>query len=149
VNGDSVVWTDHENRSTAFPLPTASRPAISNSLAEAAIYLGASPDELVLAQASRFYHFRDGVLVSISDAYDNRLRIFRDVLGRIQRLDNGAGRALLLRYDRGHIVAVDYQVFRAEEDREFVWVTEQNVVAYRYDEQWRLIEATNAVGESE
>ncbi|MFC6339727.1 DUF6531 domain-containing protein, partial [Pseudomonas karstica] len=41
VNGDSVMWTDHENRSTAFPLPTASRPAISNSLAEAAIYLGA------------------------------------------------------------------------------------------------------------
>ncbi|QJI32719.1 type IV secretion protein Rhs [Pseudomonas sp. ADAK18] len=149
VNGDSVVWTDHENRSTTFPLPTVSRPAITNSLAEAAIYLGALPDELVLAQASRFYHFRDGLLVSISDAYDNRLRISRDVLGRIQRLDNGAGRALLLRYDRGHIVAVDYQVFRAEGDQEFVWVTEQNVVSYRYDDAWRLLEATNAVGESE
>ncbi|MFC6299120.1 DUF6531 domain-containing protein, partial [Pseudomonas spelaei] len=86
VNGESVVWTDHENRSTVFPLPTVSRPSISNSLAEAAIYLGASPDELVLAQASRFYHFRDGLLTSISDAYDNRLRISRDVLGRIQRL---------------------------------------------------------------
>jgi RHS repeat-associated protein len=149
VNGDSVVWTDHENRSTTFALPTASRPEISNSLAEAAIYLGASPDELVLAQASRFYHFRDGSLVSISDAYDNSLRISRDVLGRIQRLDNGVGRALLLRYDRGHIVAIDYQVFRAEGDREFVWVTEQNLVSYRYDDAWRLIEATNAVGESE
>ncbi|WP_236422197.1 DUF6531 domain-containing protein, partial [Pseudomonas syringae] len=78
VSGDSVVWTDHENRRTEFPLPTASRPAITNSLAEAAIYLGDLPDELVLAQASRFYHFRDGVLVSISDAYDNRLRISRD-----------------------------------------------------------------------
>ncbi|MCZ7019064.1 hypothetical protein, partial [Salmonella enterica] len=29
------------------------------------------------------------------------------------------------------------------------WVTEQNVVSYRYDEQWRLLEAINAVGESE
>ncbi|VVO28924.1 hypothetical protein PS708_04834 [Pseudomonas fluorescens] len=45
VSGDSVVWTDHENRSTPLPLPTASRPAITNSLAEAAIYLGAVPDE--------------------------------------------------------------------------------------------------------
>ncbi|WP_043293704.1 MULTISPECIES: DUF6531 domain-containing protein, partial [unclassified Pseudomonas] len=101
VSGDSVVWTDHENRSIEFPLPTVARPAITNSLAEAAIYLGTSPDELVLAQASRFYHFRDGVLVSISDAYDNRLRISRDFLGRIERLDNGAGCALFLRYSSG------------------------------------------------
>ncbi|RDS88791.1 type IV secretion protein Rhs, partial [Pseudomonas fluorescens] len=108
VSGDSVVWTDHENRSIEFPLPTVARPAITNSLAEAAIYLGSSPDELVLAQASRFYHFRDGVLVSISDAYDNRLRISRDYLGRIERLDNGVGRSLFLRYAFGHIVAVDY-----------------------------------------
>ncbi|MDI3253151.1 MULTISPECIES: DUF6531 domain-containing protein, partial [unclassified Pseudomonas] len=27
VSGDSVVWTDHENRSTTLPLPTDSRPA--------------------------------------------------------------------------------------------------------------------------
>ncbi len=78
VSGDSVVWTDHETALFRFRLPTSTRPAITNSLAEAAIYLGALPDELVLAQASRFYHFRDGVLVSISDAYDNRLRIARD-----------------------------------------------------------------------
>ncbi|MFP3520266.1 hypothetical protein SB766_29200, partial [Pseudomonas sp. SIMBA_077] len=84
---------------------TVSRPAITNSLAEAAIYLGASPDELVLAQASRFYHFRDGVLTTISDAYDNRLRLCRDRSGRIERLDNGAGRSLLLRYELDRIVA--------------------------------------------
>jgi len=149
VVGESVVWTDHENRSTTFPLPSETRPAISNSLAEAAIYLGAAPDELVLVQSSGCYHFRDGVLTSISDAYDNRLRISRDVLGRIERLDNGAGRAFLFRYDRAHIVAVDYQVQRAEGRQEYVWVTEQNVVAYRYDDAWRLVEATNAVGESE
>jgi len=149
VSGDSVVWTDHENRSIEFPLPTVARPAITNSLAEAAIYLGTSPDELVLAQASRFYHFRDGVLVSISDAYDNRLRISRDFLGRIERLDNGAGCALFLRYSSGHIVAVDYQVQRAKGYEPYEWVTEQNVVSYAYDDAGRLVSATNAVGESE
>ncbi|NWE40088.1 RHS repeat protein, partial [Pseudomonas yamanorum] len=144
VSGETVVWTDHENRSTTFPLPSATRPAITNSLAEAAIYLGALPDELVLAQTSLFYHFRDGVLTSISDAYDNRLRISRDYSGRIQRIDNHVGQGLLLRYDRGHIVAVDYQM-----QRELDWVTEQNAVSYKYDDAWRLVEATNAVGESE
>ncbi|WP_339472494.1 DUF6531 domain-containing protein, partial [Pseudomonas sp. EL_65y_Pfl1_R83] len=44
VSGDSVVWTDHENRSTTLPLPSVSRPEITNSLAEAAIYLGSLPD---------------------------------------------------------------------------------------------------------
>nr|WP_314568682.1 RHS repeat-associated core domain-containing protein [uncultured Pseudomonas sp.] len=149
VSGDSVVWTDHENRSTTLPLPTVSRPAITNSLAEAAIYLGALPDELVLAQASRFYHFRDGVLTAISDAYDNRLRIFRNYLGQIERLDNGVGRSLFLRYASGRIVAVDYQVERAVDEGPFVWVTEQNVVSYAYDSNGRLVSATNAVGESE
>ncbi|WP_426134503.1 RHS repeat-associated core domain-containing protein [Pseudomonas sp. PWP3-1b2] len=149
VVGDSVVWTDHENRITEFPLPTVSRPAITNSLAEAAIYLGSLPDELVLAQGSRFYHFRDGSLTAISDTYDNRLRIFRDLLGRVERLDNGVGRSLLLRYEHGHIVAVDYQVHRAEGPGPLVWVTEQNVVSYSYDDIGRLTSATNAVGESE
>ncbi|VVN98717.1 hypothetical protein PS706_02518 [Pseudomonas fluorescens] len=149
VSGDSVVWTDHENRSTPLPLPTASRPAITNSLAEAAIYLGAVPDELVLSQGSRFYHFRDGVLTAISDAYDNRLRISRNYLGQIERLDNGVGRSLFLRYASGRIVAVDYQIERAVDDGPFVWVTEQNVVSYAYDAGGRLVCATNAVGESE
>ncbi|WP_248730657.1 DUF6531 domain-containing protein, partial [Pseudomonas sp. MWU13-2517] len=149
VSGDSVLWTDHENRSTEFPLPTELRPAITNSLAEAAIYLGALPDELVLAQASRFYHFRDGVLTAISDAYDNRLRIVRDRSGRIERLDNGVGRSLCLRYELGRIVAVDYQVQRAKGHESFAWVTEQTVVSYAYDALGRLVSATNAVGECE
>ncbi|NWD82080.1 RHS repeat protein, partial [Pseudomonas reactans] len=149
VSGDSVVWTDHENRSTTLPLPTVSRPAITNSLAEAAIYLGVLPDELVLSQGSRFYHFRDGVLTAISDAYDNRLRIFRNYLGQIERLDNGVGRSLFLRYASGRIVSVDYQIERAVDDGPFVWVTEQNVVSYAYDNLGRLVCATNAVGESE
>ncbi|WP_407058073.1 RHS repeat-associated core domain-containing protein [Pseudomonas marginalis] len=149
VSGNSVVWTDHENRSTTLPLPSVSRPAITNSLAEAAIYLGAVPDELVLAQSSRFYHFRDGALTAISDAYDNRLRIARDFLGRIERLDNGVGRSLFLRYASGRIVAVDYQIQRIVDEGPYVWVTEQTVVSYAYDGAGRLVSATNAVGESE
>lgn len=149
VVGESVVWTDHENRSTTFPLPRVARPAITNSLAEAAIYLGSQPDELVLAQDLRFYHFRDGALACVSDAYDNRLRVSRDVSGRIQRLDNDAGRALLLRYAQDHIVAVDYQVLDAKSVSDDAWVTRQTLVSYRYDAHRRLIEATNAVGESE
>ncbi|WP_353630322.1 RHS repeat-associated core domain-containing protein [Pseudomonas poae] len=149
VSGDSVVWTDHENRSTALPLPTASRPAITNSLAEAAIYLGDLPDELVLAQASRFYHFRNGLLTAISDAYDNRLRISRDFLGRIERVSNSVGRSLFLRYSSDRIVAVEYQIQRAKGYEPYVWVTELIVVSYTYDELGRLVSATNAVGETE
>jgi YD repeat-containing protein len=68
----------------------------------------------------------------------------RDGQDRIDRLDNGAGRALRLRYDRTQLIAVDYQVFHASE-----WATEQTLVRYRYDARQRLLEATNAVGESE
>jgi len=149
VSGESVVWTDHENRRTELPLPTVSRPAITNSLAEAAIYLGAAPDELVLAQEARFYHFLDGTLSAISDAYDNRLRISRDYSGRIERLDNGVGRSLLLRYVAGRIVAVDYQVQRAKGREPFEWITEFCIVSYAYDDRGRLVSATNAVGETE
>ncbi|MGG7651821.1 DUF6531 domain-containing protein, partial [Pseudomonas sp. ES4] len=103
IDGDSVIWIDHENRRTTFPLPNIERPAIHNSLSRAAIYLGDEPEELILAQAgekSRFFHFRAGRLTAISDAYGNRLTVQRDISDRIKRLDNGAGRSLLLRYDR-------------------------------------------------
>ncbi|MCU1750101.1 DUF6531 domain-containing protein, partial [Pseudomonas sp. 6D_7.1_Bac1] len=152
IDGNDVVWIDHENRRTRFPRPSAERPAIHNSLSRAAIYLGDDRDELILAQAGetpRFYHFRDGRLTAISDAYDNRLRISRDRFDRIKRLDNGAGRALLLRYDRRHLIAVDYQVFLPADSLDEVWKTEQTLVSYRYDERDQLIEATNAAGESE
>ncbi|WP_192560155.1 RHS repeat-associated core domain-containing protein [Pseudomonas allokribbensis] len=147
VDGASVVWVDHENRRTRFPLPSVERPAIHNSLSRAAIFLGDEPEELIVAlagEAARFYHFRAGRLTFISDAYGNRLRITRDRQDRIERLDNGVGRSLLLRYERAHLVAVDYQVFC-----ESVWRTEQTLVSYRFDARHRLIEATNSVGESE
>ncbi|MHC8372923.1 RHS repeat-associated core domain-containing protein [Pseudomonas sp. MDT1-85] len=152
IEGDQVIWIDHENRRTTFPIPSAERPAIHNSLSRAAIYLGDDPEELILAQAgndARFYHFHNGRLTAISDAYANRLRISRDRQARIQRLDNGAGRALLLRYDRAHLIAVDYQVFVPAQTLDEAWHTEQTLVSYRYDECDQLIEASNAAGESE
>ncbi|MHC8301089.1 RHS repeat-associated core domain-containing protein [Pseudomonas sp. ZS1P83] len=152
IDGESVIWIDHENRRTPFPLPNRERPAIHNSLSRAAIYLGDQPEELILAQAgddARFFHFHNGRLTTISDAYDNRLRITRDRQDRIKRLDNGAGRALLLRYDRSHLVAVDYQHFVPAQTLDEAWQTAQTLVSYRYDERSQLIEATNAAGESE
>ncbi|MGG7674886.1 DUF6531 domain-containing protein, partial [Pseudomonas sp. WC2] len=144
---DDVVWVDHENRRTQFPLPNVSRPAIHNSLSRAAIFLGDEPEELILAlagDAARFYHFRAGRLTAISDAYGNRLTVQRDRSDRVHRLDNGAGRSLLLRYDRAQLIAVDYQVFQRGE-----WATEQTLVSYCYDARQRLLAATNAVGDSE
>ncbi|KOX99390.1 RHS repeat-associated core domain-containing protein [Pseudomonas nunensis] len=152
IDGENVVWIDHENRRTTFPLPNTERPAIHNSLSRAAIYLGEEPDELILAQAgeeTRFYHFHNGFLTAISDGYDNRLRITRDRQARIKRLDNGAGRALLLRYVHSHLIAVDYQVFRPAQTLDDAWHTEQTLVSYDYDERDQLIAAINAAGESE
>lgn len=156
INGDEVIWTDHENRVTTFPMPSEQRPAITNSLSEAAIFIGGDPSELVLTQAGerkQFYHFRfdskGATLIAISDNYDNRLHITRDIHGRIKRVDNGAGRALLVRYDRKHIVAIDYQQFVPADTLEDAWSSVQTLVTYTYDAQQRLTKATNAAGESE
>jgi RHS repeat-associated protein len=152
LDGDTVTWVDHENRRTAFPLPSLARPAIHNSLSRAAIYLGEQPEELIVAlagESARFYHFLGGRLSAISDAYGNRLTVQRDPSGRIQRLDNGAGRCLLLHYERRHLVAIDYQSLHVADTLAEAWRTEQTLVSYRYDARFRLIEATNAAGESE
>ncbi|VVP43350.1 RHS repeat-associated core domain-containing protein [Pseudomonas fluorescens] len=153
---DGVLWTDHENRQTRLPLPTQQRPAITNSLAQAAIYLGSAPDELIVTQAGktpRFYHFQANRLTTISDAYDNQLHLSYDSVGRIQRIDNRAGRSLQLRYDGSYITALDYQQSRPEYtdrgERQVPWVTIQTLVTYEYNTQGQLIRATNAAGEPE
>ncbi|CAI8867651.1 RHS repeat-associated core domain-containing protein [Pseudomonas sp. IT-P291] len=152
LHDEQVLWIDPKNHCTPFPRPTATRPVIHNRLSRAAIYLGEEPDELILALAgdrARFYHFHNGRLSAISNAYGNRVTVQRDRLDRIQRLDNGADRALLLRYDLKHLMAVDYQVFQRSGPEAYTWRTEQTLVSYRYDARQRLIEATNAAGESE
>lgn len=152
ISGENVTWVDHENRRTPLPLPNSKRPAIHNSVARAAIFLGDAPEELVLAPAGGntcFYHFIKGQLAAISDAYGNRLTVQRDRSDRIMRLDNGAGRSLRLRYERRHLAAVEYQSFHPADTLEDAWRTEQTLVVYRYDACHRLIEASNALGESE
>ncbi|WP_394560153.1 RHS repeat-associated core domain-containing protein [Aquipseudomonas alcaligenes] len=155
LEGESLVWTDHENRRTSFPIPSEQRPAITNRLSRAAIYLGQDPAELILAQAGktpRFYHFRrdalGGYLIAISDAYGNRLALSRDLAGRPQRL-SGAGRALLLNYEGRRIVAVDYQIQRPAENEEASWQSVQTLVRYHYNEQGQLVAASNTLGETE
>ncbi|WP_278938506.1 RHS repeat-associated core domain-containing protein [Pseudomonas helleri] len=163
--GDELLWTDHENRQTRFPQPSAQRPAIINSLAKAAIYLGDQDGELILAHAgksSRFYHFNDLRLTAISDAYGNRLKITY-LQGRLHRIDNGAGRALLLRYTDARLSAVEYQQY--DDSREFAersndhyakcgihlerWSTLYTQVTYRYNAAGQLISASNALQETE
>ncbi|WP_163024197.1 DUF6531 domain-containing protein, partial [Pseudomonas viridiflava] len=156
LDDEGVLWIDNENRQTRFPMPTEHRPAITNSLAKAAIYLGNAPGELILTQAGkqpRFYHFRAGRLITISDAYDNQLQITYDLVDRVQRIDNNAGRSLLLRYEDRHIVAVDYQQQRPDYtdqgERQDPWATVQTLVTYQYNVKGQLVRATNAAGESE
>ncbi|WP_256664779.1 RHS repeat-associated core domain-containing protein [Pseudomonas sp. SZ57] len=156
LDEEGVVWIDNENRQTRFPMPTEHRPAITNSLAKAAIYLGTTPGELILTQAGnqpRFYHFRAGRLITISDAYDNQLQITYDLVDRVQRIDNNAGRSLLLRYEDRHIVAVDYQQQRPDYtdkgERQDPWATVQTLVIYQYNVKGQLVSATNAAGEGE
>ncbi|MFJ2333559.1 RHS repeat-associated core domain-containing protein [Pseudomonas helleri] len=163
--GDELLWTDHENRQTRFPQPSAQRPAIINSLSKAAIYLGDHDGELILAHAgksSRFYHFNDLRLTAISDAYGNRLKITYQQ-ERLHRIDNGAGRALLLRYTDARLSAVEYQQY--DDSREFAersndhyakcgthlerWATLYTQVTYRYNAAGQLISASNALEETE
>ncbi|TWR75856.1 RHS repeat domain-containing protein, partial [Pseudomonas saxonica] len=164
-DGDELLWTDHENRQTRFPRPTAQRPAITNSLARAAIYLGEKDGELILAQAGatrRFYHFQDLKLIAISDAYGNRLTItHRD--GRLHRIEDKFERALMLRYHNNRLCAVDYQYY--DHSREFIersdehyakhrvrlerWTTLHTAVSYTYNDAGQLIGAANALQETE
>lgn len=155
IEHDKVRWINDENLTTELPLPTKDIPVGINNLAEAAIYLGRDETEIILAQAhgQGFYHFKrtesGAQLEYISDKHDNRIVITRNLLGRIHRIHNTAGRGLLIRYEGSHIVGVDYQREIAADNMEDSWQTIQPLVNYRYNKQFQLIQATNAVGESE
>lgn len=152
---DKVLWINDENLTTELPLPTKDIPVGINNLAEATIYLGRDESEIILAQAhgQGFYHFKrtksGAQLEYISDKHDNRIVITRNLLGRIHRIHNTAGRGLLIRYEGSHIVGVDYQREVAADNMEDSWQTIQPLVNYRYNKQFQLIQVTNAVGESE
>lgn len=152
---DKVIWINDENLATELPLPSKETPIGVNNLAESAIYLGRDETEIILAQAhgQGFYHFKrtksGAQLEYISDKHDNRIVITRNLLGRIHRIHNTAGRGLLIRYQNNHIVGVDYQREIAADNLKDSWQTIQPLVNYRYNKQFQLIEATNAVNESE
>lgn len=156
---DGLLWTDSENRQTRFVWPGAQRPAITCAQVNAAIYLGDTDGELIIAQAGkhcRFFHFQNLKLSAVSDAYGNRLNIDWH-LGRLQRIDNGAGRALLLRYQQGLLCAVDYQHYDDSHEsgdargqqRADRWCTLHTLVTYRYNDAGQLTGASNALQETE
>ena len=148
-------WTTEENLTLELPLPTEEIPAGVNPLGEAAAYLGKDSNEYILAQAhgQGFYHFRQTKsgfqLESISDKYNNRIYLLRDITGKINRVHNGAGRALLLRYHNGHIIGVDYQQEIAGDTYEASWKTLQTIATYHYNPQNQLTKVTNTLGETE
>ncbi|AZS49737.1 RHS repeat protein [Entomomonas moraniae] len=153
---NNVIWTDHENRQITLPLPTEQCPAYTNNLAGAAIYLGNKDNEYILVQAGEqknIYHFArtqaGAQLEAISDNYGNKLHITRDLMGKIKRIHNGAGRALMLRYHNGHIIGVDYQKEIPGETIEQSWQTIHTLITYEYNERSQLIKATNAANETE
>ena len=162
-DGQSLLWTDPENRETRFPRPVGQRPDISACVTGPAIYRGDSDGELILAPAARprhFYHFQDLELSGISDAYGNRLSITWHT-ANLRRIDNGAGRALLLRHAHGRLCAVDYQQYDDSGEpgdtltghnagcRPERWSTLFTLVTYQYNDSGQLISASNALQETE
>lgn len=152
---DKVLWVNNENLTIELPLPTKETPIGVNNLAEAVIYQGNDESEIILAQAhgQGFYHFKrtnSGIqLEYISDKHNNRIVINRDGQGQIHRIHNTAGRGLLIRYEDNHIVGVDYQREIQSTNQDKIWQTIQPLVTYCYNEKHQLIQATNAINESE
>ncbi|MGL4917354.1 MAG: DUF6531 domain-containing protein, partial [Aeromonas allosaccharophila] len=98
-HGDSLTWWDQESLAIELPMPSATRPMITNQLSEAAVYLGDEPDEVIVAKAgSPFLHFtwhgKTGRLTAMSDLYGNRLTIRADEQGRPCWIENEGGLAL-------------------------------------------------------
>ncbi|WP_286089103.1 RHS repeat-associated core domain-containing protein [Pseudomonas sp. MWU13-3659] len=156
ADGQGVVWCDHENRRTRFPMPDSRRPFICNSLSNAAIFLGEAEGELVIAEAGerpRYLHFIDGRLVALSDAYDNRLTLGHDRAGRLEHVDNGAGNRLYLAYQGSRLVALELQVRQplldAKGREQAPWVRVATLASYHYNDAGQLTEACNGLDERE
>ncbi|WP_349921887.1 RHS repeat-associated core domain-containing protein [Aeromonas veronii] len=148
-HGETLIWWDDESLAIELPLPSGSMPMVTNRLAAAAVYLGDSDDEVILAKAgSPLLHFRwqgnEGRLTALSDAYGNRLTVRADEQGRPSWLENEGGLALRLVYQGERLCALELQQFDG-----LHWQPQSILQRYHYDEFGRLAAAENGVGEQE
>ncbi|MFM5080216.1 RHS repeat-associated core domain-containing protein [Aeromonas veronii] len=148
-HGDSLTWWDQESLAIELPMPSATRPMITNLLSEAAVYLGDEPDEVIVAKAgSPFLHFtwhgKTGRLTAISDLYGNRLTIRADEQGRPCWIENEGGLALRIVYQKAYLTAVELQHFDG-----INWQPEATLQRYYYDDAGHLVVAENGAGECE
>ncbi|MGY3925096.1 DUF6531 domain-containing protein [Aeromonas jandaei] len=148
-HGDSLTWWDQESLAIELPMPSATRPMITNQLSEAAVYLGDEPDEVIVAKAgSPFLHFtwhgKTGRLTAMSDLYGNRLTIRADEQGRPCWIENEGGLALRIVYQKAYLTAVELQHFDG-----INWQSEATLQRYYYDDAGHLVVAENGAGECE
>ncbi|CAM3543491.1 Putative deoxyribonuclease RhsC [Vibrio aerogenes CECT 7868] len=149
-----ALWHNDEYLSTAFPEPTAQCPQILNNLGEACIYLGAEPNQYILAAPEQpFYHFerRGDVarLVRLTDKYDNTLHLQYDNDDRVQAVLNPHGIALWVNYNEANLISsLELRTFSdTENGRE--WSTQRLLHQYQYNEHGQLIAERNEAGEGE
>ncbi|MDM5140240.1 DUF6531 domain-containing protein [Aeromonas bestiarum] len=148
-HGDTLTWWDQESLAIELPMPSVSRPMITNQLSEAAVYLGDKPDEVIVAKAgSPFLHFtwhgKTGRLTAMSDLYGNRLTIRADEQGRPYWIENEGGLALRIVYQKAYLAAVELQHFDG-----INWQPEATLQRYYYDDAGHLVVAENGAGECE
>ncbi|MGY3912081.1 RHS repeat-associated core domain-containing protein [Aeromonas piscicola] len=148
-HGDRLTWWDQESLAIELPMPSATRPMITNQLSEAAVYLGDEPDEVIVAKAgSPFLHFtwhgKTGRLTAMSDLYGNRLTIRADEQGRPCWIENEGGLALRIVYQKAYLAAVELQHFDG-----INWQPEATLQRYDYDDAGHLVVAENGAGECE
>ncbi|WP_421195460.1 RHS repeat-associated core domain-containing protein [Aeromonas enteropelogenes] len=148
-HGDILIWRDDESLATELPLPSASRPMVTNLLSEAAVYLGDNADEVIVAKAgSPFLHFtwhgNTGRLTTLSDAYGNRLTVRADSQGRPCWIENEGGLALRIVYQQAFLTAVELQRFDG-----INWLPQATLQRYYYDDAGHLVAAENGGGECE
>lgn len=148
-HGETLTWWDDESLAIELPLPSLARPVVTNLLSEAAVYLGDEVDEVIVAKAgSPFLHFtwhgNAGRLTAMSDVYGNRLIVRPDRQGRPCWVENDAGMALRIVYQKAFLTAVELYHFDG-----INWQPQATLQRYYYDEAGHLVTAENGVGECE
>ena len=147
--GETLIWRDNESLAVELPLPSTTRPMITNRVSEAAAYLGDQTDEVILAKAgSPFLHFiwqgNEGRLTAMSDVYGNRLTVRPDAEGRPCWVEHDGGLALRLVYQEDRLTAIELQRFDG-----INWQPQATLQRYHYDDAGHLVAAENGAGERE